>query len=75
VVDGKWKTGVAIPLQHGTIISWDANVYRHCTAAPSIEKLREGNDKTVACGTFFGIAKKVANYCMEEKQNKKRKNY
>ena len=75
LVDGKWRTGVAIPLQHGTIISWDANVYRHCTAAPLIEKTREGDDKTVACGTFFGIAKKVANYCIEEKQNKKRKNY
>ena len=74
-VDGKWKTGVAIPLQHGTVISWDANAYRHCTAAPTIKKSKDGNDKTVACGTFFGIAKKVANYCMMEmeKNSKKRK--
>ena len=67
-VDGKWKTGVAIPLQHGTVISWDANAYRHCTAPPAIEKSKDGIYKTIACGTFFVIAKEVANYCKMEKE-------
>ena len=53
-VNGTWQKGVAIPLRHGTIVSWDARVLRHCTAIPEII-----NDETAAFGTFFGIQKKV----------------
>ena len=68
MIDGKWETSVAIPLQHGTVLSWDANAYQYCTAAPSFKKSKGGIDKTIACGTFFGIAKKVANYCKMQKE-------
>ena len=37
LVDGKWRQGVAIPLQHGTVVTRDGNLIRHCTAVPTLE--------------------------------------
>jgi len=37
LVDGQWHKGVAIPLQHGTVVTWDGNLIRHCTAVPTLE--------------------------------------
>ena len=32
--DGTHYNGIAIKLRHGTAISWDGRVVRHCTAVP-----------------------------------------
>ena len=53
---GEWRKGAAIPLQHGTIITWDARLLRHCTAYPEV---KPGNH---AFGTYFGIQDKYINY-------------
>jgi hypothetical protein len=73
-VNDKWEKGVAIPLQHGTIITWDAKLVRHCTACPDVDKGTERKPNH-AYGTYFGIQNQVATRCMEEaeKENKKRK--
>ena len=65
-VNDTWQRGVAIPLTHGTIVTWDARVVRHCTAYPDII-----NEEAFVFGTYFGITDKVANFC--EKREKKRK--
>ncbi len=37
LVDGQWRKGVAIPLKHGTVVTWDGNLIRHCTAVKTLE--------------------------------------
>jgi hypothetical protein len=32
--DGTHFNGIAIKLRHGTVISWDGRVVKHCTAVP-----------------------------------------
>jgi hypothetical protein len=66
-VDGEWRKGVAIPLQHGTVVSWDARLLRHCTAMPGFEKYKNGNAKSVAFGTYFGIDKKFERVVVKKK--------
>ena len=63
-IDGEWRKGVAIPLQHGTVISWDARIIRHCTACPHItaipkHRLNAGKPSSCAYGTYFGNQSKV----------------
>jgi len=54
MVKGKWKKGVAIPLQHGTVVSWDACLVCHATAIPTIEKHRTGKNKGQSVSAAFG---------------------
>ena len=53
-VGGKWHDGFAIPLSHGTTVTWDAAVIRHCTA-----KLKKIDPDVVAYGSYFGAQTKV----------------
>ena len=64
-VDGEWHNGVAVPLQHGTIVTWDATLVRHCTAFPTVT---DGNN--CAYGTYFGVAEKVANHLGREEEKR-----
>ena len=66
-IDGKWKKGVAVKLRHGTVVSWDATVIRHCTALPQ-DRLDQRADRKVSvpCGTYFGVDKKVVGYLNEK---------
>ena len=61
-IDGKWKKGVAVKLRHGTAISWDARVVRHCTAVPQdmLEPPPDG-PVSIPSGTYFGVCQKVVN--------------
>ena len=34
--DGVWKKGVAVCLQHGTVVGWDSQCIQHCTLLPSL---------------------------------------
>ena len=52
--DGTWKTGVAIPLVQGTVITWDARLIRHCTAFSE-----KGKKPSMAWGTYFGNDQRV----------------
>ena len=56
-IEGKTYKGFAIPLQHGTVVTWDARLVRHCTAVPKIKV----TDAEVF-GTYFGVTTKVANH-------------
>ena len=40
-INGEWKKGVAVRLQHGTVITWDARLIRHCTSLPRLQ-VRKG---------------------------------
>ena len=59
-----WRKGVAIPLRHKTIVSWDANILRHWKAILNIT-----NDETAAFGTYFGIQEKVGAKLEVEKKS------
>ena len=63
VVDGKRYNGFAIPLQHGTVVTWDARLVRHCTAVPEI-KSRDAE----VYGTYFGVTTKIANHGRAKKE-------
>lgn len=67
LIDGVWIRGVAIPLQHGTVVTWDARLIRHATAFPSFY------DPFThwGCGTYFGIQNQVAQKLLEESGKKK----
>lgn len=52
--NGTWKTGVAIPLVEGTVITWDARLIRHCTAFSG-----KGEKQSKAWGTYFGNDQRV----------------
>jgi len=68
-VNGSWRTGVAIPLCHGTVVTWDARMIRHCTACPEIV-MKKNDDKkpsSTAWGTYFGNTKNVQEKCAREK--------
>ena len=56
--------GVAVQLQHGTVISWDARIIRHCTSMP-----HHGKDRKTH-GTYFGLCGRVAKI-LKEKQKEK----
>ena len=53
-VDGTSRNGLAIPLCHGAVISWDGRCLRHCTAKPNIQ----GKNSKVF-GTYFGAHQQV----------------
>jgi hypothetical protein len=53
-VDGRIRKGLAIPLHHGTVVSWDGRYMRHCTAKPKLE----GKNARVH-GTYFGAQQQV----------------
>ena len=59
-----WRKGVAVQLQHGTVISWDARIIRHCTSMP-----HHGKDRKTH-GTYFGLCGRVAKI-LQEKQKEK----
>ena len=54
--NGRTYNGVAIKLTHGTLISWDGRLIRHCT---SVMQRREGGH---VYGTFFGAKSAVVHY-------------
>jgi len=58
--NGKWKKGVAVRLRHGTIITWDARLIRHCTSIPSF-RTKNGKQVSQSFGTYFGIDRRVVN--------------
>ena len=60
--DGGWKKGVAIRLQHGTVVGWDGRCIRHCTSVPSL-RVSEDTQEVVSngYGTWFGIDQRVTN--------------
>ena len=59
-INGEWKKGVAVKLRHGTTISWDARVIRHCTAVPGSRLEPPGNGQvSTLMGTYFGIDRRV----------------
>ena len=70
----EWKKGVAVRLQHGTVVTWDARLIRHCTSLPCLQ-FNKKKDKIVSMthGTYFGIDKRIANWLKREQENKKRK--
>ena len=53
---GHMYNGVAIKLTHGTLISWDGRLIRHCT---SVMDRKEGGH---VYGTFFGAKTKLVHY-------------
>ena len=55
-ISGRTYDGVAIKLTHGTLISWDGRLIRHCT---SVMDRKEGCH---VYGTFFGAKTKVVHY-------------
>ena len=63
LVGDQWREGVAIPLQHGTVVAWDSRFLRHCTAVPTLV-----DKKSAVWGTYFRIQKILANKCFEPKQ-------
>ena len=67
MVDGVWHNGVAVPLQHGTIVTWDATLVRHCTAFPTVID----PEKNAAFGTYFGVQRKVAMHTARETAKEK----
>lgn len=57
---GKVYNGVAIKLTHGTMISWDGRLIRHCTSM---------SDRAPGChvyGTFFGAKTSVVHYGVQQ---------
>ena len=54
MVDGVAHKGLAIPLCHGAVISWEAQRMRHCTAKPNLLK-----PSSLVWGTHFGAQKRV----------------
>ena len=69
-ISSEWRKDVAIPLQHGTVVSWDAHLLQHCTAIPTINKKkdnRKGEPETAAYGTYFGIDKRSENKLVKMK--------
>ena len=62
-IDGVTYNGFAIPLQHGTVVTWDARLVRHCTAVPLIKK-----PNAEVYGTYFGVTTKIANHGRAKKQ-------
>ena len=54
--NGRTYNGVAIKLTHGTLISWDGRLIRHCT---SVMQRRLGGH---VYGTFFGAKSAVVHY-------------
>jgi hypothetical protein len=56
--DGSVYEGIAIEINHGTMISWDGKLIRHCTAIPRLEPT------DAVFGTFF--AAKNSNGCLAE---------
>ena len=65
---GKWKKGVAVRLQHGTVITWDAKLIRHCTSMPTF-KYKNGKQVSHSHGTYFGVDERVAR-TLKRKRNK-----
>ena len=65
-VDSEWHNGVAVPLQHGTIVTWEVTLVRHCTAYSTVM-----DDNNCTYGTYFGVSEKVANHLgqVEERRN------
>ena len=57
-VTGRTYNGVAIKLTHGTLISWDGRLIRHCT---SMMERRPGSH---VYGTFFGAKTSVVHYAV-----------
>ena len=62
---GKIYKGFAIPLQHGTIVTWDARFVRHCAAVPTMLK-----PKAQVHGAHFGITNKQQNLAIKKKEEK-----
>ena len=69
LVDGVWHDGMAVPLQHGTIVTCDAALIRHCTAFPTVVN----PDTNTAFGMYFGVQKKVAMHLAGETAKEKNK--
>ena len=67
-MDGKWKKGVVVCLQHGTVITWDAKLICHCTSMPTF-KYKNGKQVSHSHGTYFGVNKRVAR-TLKRKRNK-----
>ena len=77
-VNGEWKKGVAVRLQLGTVITWDAQLIRHCTSLPRLEVNDKGEFVSMTHGTYFGIDGRVARQLKRDQEqnkmvNKKRK--
>lgn len=76
----QWCKGVAIPLQHGTVVAWDARLLQHCTTVPILKILphcakrrktavRKSNSSySSILGTCFNIHKGMVNGCREMKR-------
>ena len=70
-VDGEWKKGVAVRLQHGTVVTWDARLIRHCSGLPKLEiDKKTGQPKSTTHGTYFGIDGRISKH-LERKQGEK----
>lgn len=54
--NGCTYNGVAIKLTHGTLISWDGRLIRHCTSV--MQRMQGGH----VYGTFFGAKSAVVHY-------------
>ena len=69
--DGTHYNGIAIKLRHGTAISWDGRVVRHCTAVPCpgvsnhvYGTFTAAKERIVWCGLCVGSEIKLVGWCL-----------
>ena len=70
-IAGSWVKGVAVPLRHGTVITWDARLIRHCTAFPEFRRKKvqgEEINASRAYGTYLGIDQRVKKRLRSKKE-------
>jgi hypothetical protein len=65
--DGKPFNGVAVKLRHGTAISWDGRIIRHCTSlfrpdGPGTAIVGEGCANNHVYGTFTAAKERLVNF-------------
>jgi hypothetical protein len=58
--EGKIFSGVAVKLSHGTSVSWDGRIIRHCTTVTDL-----GTEENHVFGTFWGAKSKQVKVCLE----------